>query len=118
MSDTDTLSAADLAELRAAVCAKLVAAIPAAPAPIPLHENGAFDDLACRLNFIRLGVDALKGLGAMMQPPTLIGEYQMDSHINDAAAVFRFIGEALCDPVTGAYEDMEKIQRAAKSLVT
>jgi hypothetical protein len=86
---------------------------PPPPGYPPLHKHGAFDDLQASLSFIMLGVDALKGLGNMMQPEH--GDFQMNmAFSSNAAVVFRFFGEALALPAADAYDSMERLQRAAK----
>lgn len=85
----------------------------ATPTACSLHEHGAFDDLTGSLEFIQLGIAALKGLGAMMQPET--EEHQMNlAFSSDAAAVFRFFGEALEDAVNESYNAKERLQLAMK----
>ncbi len=86
----------------------------AKPAAIPLHKHGAFDELQANLSFLQLGADAMKGLGGIMQPSVIVEDFQLSqAHIADAAAVFRFFGEALRRPATDAYDAMEKLLRAA-----
>lgn len=83
------------------------------PAAVPLHEHCAFDDLEKRICFIQRGVEAIKGLGAMMLPEH--GDFQMNmAHSADAAAVFNFFGEALSGPAYAAYDDLNRIRWAAE----
>lgn len=80
---------------------------------VPPATHGAFDDLRCRLEFIQRAGEALRGIGAMMQPEH--GDFQMNNAFSsNAAAVFRFFGEALFDPACEAYADMERLERAAR----
>lgn len=82
-------------------------------AAVPLHKHDAFDDLRGRLQFMQLGVAALKGIGALLQPETR--DQQLNQAFSsDAAAVFSFFAEALEEPATGAYDDMERLERAAR----
>ena len=80
---------------------------------VPPANHGAFDDLRARLEFIQRASEALRGLGAMMQPEH--GDFPMNNaYSSNAAAVFRFFGEALFDPTCEAYADMERLERAAR----
>ena len=82
-------------------------------APVPLHKHGAFDDLTAHLEFIQLGIAALKGIGAMLQPET--HDQQLNAaHSSDAAAVFEFFGEALKGSANEAYDAKERLEQAAR----
>ena len=88
----------------------------AAPAfAVPPRRYGAFDDLYARLQFIQFAADALKGLASLMQPMHSSGDEQLNLALrSEATAVFRFFGEALKDPAEEAYNDAERLERAAK----
>jgi hypothetical protein len=51
----------------------------------------------------------------MMRPESNEEDYQMNmTRIAEAGAIFRFFGEALRDPAIEAFNDMERLQRAAR----
>ncbi len=91
------------------------AAPAAAPAPHPLHKHGAFDDMHAHLEFIQLAGDALRGIGAMLQPETHDQQLNM-THSSDASAIFRFFGEALQGPASEAYNAKERLESAAQGI--
>lgn len=87
-----------------------------APAPIatPLHKHGAFDDMGAAINLLALGADALKGIGAMMQPSTYAGDEDLhQTRRSDMAAIFQFFGEVLREPALTAREATERLEGAA-----
>ena len=87
------------------------------PAATPLHKHEAFDKLRAHLNFIQLGADALRGLGAMFLPDG--GSHQMNQAFSlDASAVFSFFGEAMRRPAIEAYDAMERLESAAEMEVS
>lgn len=86
----------------------------AAPAR-PLHQHGAFLDLAAAVRLLALGADALKGIGVMMQPDSDAGNEQLNmARRGDASAIFEFFGEVLKEPVQIASEAAERLEWAAK----
>ncbi len=88
----------------------------ATPTACSLHEHEAFDVLTRNLEFIQLGIAALKGLGAMMQPET--DDHQMNpAFSSDAAAVFHFFGEALEEAANKSYNAKERLESAMKSKI-
>lgn len=82
-------------------------------AAVPLDKHGAFDDLRAYLEFIQLGADALKGIGAMLLPETHDNQLNM-AFASEASAVFRFFGEALTEAANNAYDAKERLERAAR----
>jgi len=107
----DTLTADELQALAYQYFANLKAAepaapeMPAAPAMIRIDAIGSYSDLRKDIAFLQLGVDALLGIGEMMEPNSIAGDEQLNgSHRRDPAAVFRFFGEALKRPVSDAYD--------------
>lgn len=85
----------------------------------PKTRNGAFDDIDAAATLINLGTDALKGIGAMMEPEYLNEDGQMNlAHRSDASAVFRFFGEVLKEPlqtITNAAFRLEQETKRAES---
>jgi len=63
---------------------------------IPLHDHGAFNDIDAAASFIELGIEAIEGIGVMLQPDMSSGDEQMTlTRRSNASAVFRFFGEAM-----------------------
>jgi hypothetical protein len=65
------------------------------------------------LQFIQLGVRAMRGLGGMLEP------YMHDNQLNNAfssevSAVFSFFGEALEQPSNKAFDAYEAMERMAR----
>jgi len=78
---------------------------------IPLHEHGAFYDVQAAVSFIGLAKDAMLGIGALLQPETSKGDEQLNgAHRSEVAAIFRFFGEALHEPVETAYDANDRFQ--------
>lgn len=72
------------------------------------------EDLRDRLEFIRTAADALNGLSSMLQSEHLAGDVPLVSARRaEAAAIFRFFGEALRQPALKAYDDVDRIERAS-----
>lgn len=96
--------------------AKIKSIIAEAAAPArPLHQHGAFLDLAAAVRLLSLGADALKGIGAMMQPDSEAGNEQLNmARRGDASAIFEFFGEVLKEPVQIASEAAERLEWAAQ----
>lgn len=64
--------------------------------PISFHAHGAFDDIEAAASFIELGIDAIEGIGFMLQPEMADADEQMNfTRRSNASAVFRFFGEAM-----------------------
>ncbi len=88
-------------------------------AAVPPSEHPAFAELQAHLNFLQLGSEALKGIGALMQPEYSCGNEQLNGAFRgDASAVFRFFGEALIGSAGRAYEaygDLELASRQVRS---
>lgn len=88
----------------------------AAPS-IPFHKHGAFNDLTAAADFLCLGADALKGIGAVMQPGMNVHDEQCDNaRRSDISAIFKFFGEALKEPAQAAYDATGLLERAAKEM--
>jgi hypothetical protein len=82
---------------------------------VPPATHGAFDDLYGRLQFIKLAGEALRGIASMMRPEYLSADEPLnETRRSDAAAIFRFFGEALEGPAGEGYTDLERLERAAK----
>ena len=84
---------------------------------MPLHKHGAFYDIGAAVDFLALGADALKGIGAMMQPSMDVHDEQIDqANRSDLSAIFKFFGEALREPAGTARDATERLERAAKAM--
>lgn len=82
---------------------------------IPFHQHGAFYDVQAALAFIGVAKDALQGIGALLQP--VMHDEQLDTvHRSQVAAIFRFFGEALHEPVETAYDANDRLQLAAEEV--
>ena len=82
-------------------------------ASVPLHKHGAFNDLTAHLQFIQLGIAALKGVGALLRPEN--HDQQLNGAFSsEASAVFEFFGEALKGPANEAYDAKERLEQAAR----
>lgn len=82
---------------------------------VPPPNHGAFDDLYNRLQFIKVAGEALRGIASMMRPEYLAADEPLnETRRSDAAAIFRFFGEALEGPAGEAHADLERLERAAK----
>lgn len=90
------------------------------PAPVsgtPLHQHGAFDDLAVSLRLLSLAAEALKGIGKLMQPHQLSTDEQLNCVMrSEAASVFEFFGEALAEPCSIAGEAADRLHYEARQL--
>lgn len=89
----------------------------AAPPVVPLHEHGAFADMGTSVDMLALGADALKGIGAMMQPETTTGDEQLNqTRRSDISAIFMFFGEALRVQATLASDSAQRLEMAASEM--
>lgn len=89
------------------------------PVACPLHKHGAFQDIYAAADLLALGANALKGIGAMMQPFLEEDDVQIDDvRRSDMAAIFKFFGEALQEPAGIAWEAAYRLERAAKGEIT
>lgn len=80
--------------------------------PYAVHEHGAFDDISAALDFLSMGADALKGIGAMMQPELEVHDEQLNqARRSDLSAIFKFFGEALREPAKTAYDAKERLMQ-------
>lgn len=82
------------------------------PAPaIPWCEHGAFCEIdGARWQIVRAR-DALAGIAAMLQPETDAYDEQMNmTRRSDAAAVFAFFAEAMCEPLAVIDEAASRLQ--------
>lgn len=87
------------------------------PATRPLHQHGAFYDLAAAVRLLALGADALKGIGAMMQPDSDAGNEQLNmARRGEASAIFEFFGEVLKEPAQIAGEAADRLEMAAQGI--
>lgn len=81
----------------------------------PLHRNPAFLDLAEAIRIIALGADALKGIGAMMQPESKAGDEQLNmARRGEASAIFEFFGEVLKGPAQIASEATDRLESLSR----
>lgn len=65
------------------------------------------------LEFIQLGIMAMRGLGAMLNPE--IHDEQLNgAFASEVSAVFSFFGQALEKPSTQAYDAYEEMERIAR----
>lgn len=72
----------------------------------------AANTLRCNLEFIQLGVSALRGLGGVLSPEN--HDYQLNGALaSEISAVFSFFGEALEQPSIMAYNAYEAMERIA-----
>lgn len=84
---------------------------------IPLHQHGAFDDLAVSLRLINLAANALKGIGKLMQPEHTAADEQLNLTMrSEAASVFEFFGEALAEPCSNAGAAADRLHYEARQL--
>lgn len=73
----------------------------------------AATSLRDNLEFIQLGVMAIRGLGEILNPET--HDNQLNSAFaSELSAVFSFFGQALEKPATQAYDAYEEIERIAR----
>lgn len=88
-----------------------------APTTTRLHNHGAlFDDMGAAINRLALGADALKGIGAMMQPAMEIGDEQLEcARRSDISAIFQFFGEVLREPVQTASDAAQRLEWAVEN---
>lgn len=85
--------------------------------PNALHEHGAFNDISAALDFLSMGADALKGIGAMMQPEAEVHDEQLNqARRSDLSAIFKFFGEALREPAKTAYNATERLMQDVESM--
>lgn len=84
---------------------------------IPLHEHGAFDDLAASLDRIYLMAGALKGIGSLMRPEHTAANEQLNMAFRaDAAAVFEFFADVLSESREIASEAADRLHYEARQL--
>jgi len=90
------------------------------PAPaqgIPLHQHGAFDDLAVSLDRISKMAGALKGIGSLMMPEHSAANEQLNMAFRtDAAAIFEFFADVLGESREIAAEAADRLHYAARQL--
>lgn len=88
------------------------------PATSPLHEHGAFLDLAAAIRLLALGAEALNGIGTMMRPDSEAANEQLNmARRGEASAIFEFFGEVLKEPALIASEAADRLEMAAKGHV-
>ena len=86
---------------------------------LPLHKNGAFDELYGATRLIDLGADAMRGIAAMMRPTENDCDDQLENtRRSDMYAIFQFFSEALKEPAMLAADSAERLQRAARGEVS
>lgn len=84
---------------------------------MPLHKHGAFNDITANADFISLCANALKGIGAMMQPSMVAHDEQSENaRRSDISAIFKFFGEALQEPAITVYNATERLESAIKAM--
>lgn len=80
------------------------------PAIVRFNTHGSYHDLEAAVSFLQLAAEAMQGIGNMMQPEYSAADEQMNfARRSDAAAVFRFFGEALKDPAQEAYSVVDTL---------
>lgn len=85
--------------------------------PIPLHDHGAFNDIEAAASFIELGIDAIEGIGVMLQPDMSSVDEQMNfTRRSNASAVFRFFGEAMKSSIRNINEASFRLSNDLRSL--
>lgn len=80
---------------------------------IPLHKQGAFNELQTTLSFLHLGASALEGVGAMLLSESNDGHQMNLAKTNQASAVFTFFAEAMKESAASAYGALERLEQAA-----
>lgn len=84
---------------------------------IPLHEHGAFDDIAVSLRGISLAANALRGIGTLMQPEHTRADEQLNmARRSHAAAVFEFFGEVIMEHYDILNEATDRVYHEALQL--
>lgn len=88
---------------------------PAAPiASAPLCHHEAYQEMEKAIRELTLGIDALKGIGVMMQPESQHGNEQLTStRRGDISAIFEFFGEALRQRVDSANDAAQSLEFVA-----